>query len=253
MNERPFDLILFDLGATLIYFDGDWNEIIAQSHRRLVEELIRQGYTLPADAFTAYFLARMNAYHLERDTEFIEQAAEYILRDLLASYGYPQAAAGNLQPALRHMYAVTEEHWLLEQDTLPTLNGLRAAGYQLGLISNANDVQDIEALLDIHGLRSYFDQILISAAVGLRKPHPRIFQLALAHFQVPASRAVMVGDMLGADILGAHNAGMAGIWLTRRADRAANRAHEDTIQPDAEISTLLALPALLQNWPRKEK
>ena len=59
----------------------------------------------------------------------------------------------------------------------------------------------------------------------------------------------MVGDSLGADILGARNAGLYSIWVTRRADTAANRAHKDTIQPDAVISTLSELPPLLNSLP----
>jgi FMN phosphatase YigB (HAD superfamily) len=45
---------------------------------------------------------------------------------------------------------------------------------------------------------------------------------------------------------------MQAIWITRRAGTAANRAHQDTIQPDAIIATLSELPALLSNGlPRR--
>jgi len=77
--------------------------------------------------------------------------------------------------------------------------------------------------------------------VGIRKPHPRIFQLALDRLGCIAQEAVMVGDTLGADILGAHNAGMPGIWITRRADTPDNRDHLDTIRPDLTVDSLAAL------------
>ena len=57
----------------------------------------------------------------------------------------------------------------------------------------------------------------------------------------------MVGDKLGADILGARNAGIYSIWMTRRADIPANRDHEDTIKPDVSINSLQELPALLSS------
>jgi FMN phosphatase YigB (HAD superfamily) len=57
----------------------------------------------------------------------------------------------------------------------------------------------------------------------------------------------MVGDTLGADILGAHNAGLLAIWITRRAETPANQAHQDTIQPDVTIDTLSELPDVLEN------
>jgi FMN phosphatase YigB (HAD superfamily) len=56
----------------------------------------------------------------------------------------------------------------------------------------------------------------------------------------------MVGDTLGADILGAQNAGIYAIWITRRADVPANRAHQDTIHPDAAIDSLAEIPGLLE-------
>jgi FMN phosphatase YigB (HAD superfamily) len=55
----------------------------------------------------------------------------------------------------------------------------------------------------------------------------------------------MVGDTLGADILGAQHAGVYSIWVTRHADTPANRAHADTIQPDALIECLEDLHPLL--------
>jgi FMN phosphatase YigB (HAD superfamily) len=55
----------------------------------------------------------------------------------------------------------------------------------------------------------------------------------------------MVGDTLGADILGAYNAGIYSIWITRHAESPANRAHADTIQPDAKIESLEDLYPLL--------
>jgi len=105
----------------------------------------------------------------------------------------------------------------------------------------------VQTLVDQADLRSYFDVILTSAALGIRKPNPLIFQTALRQWGYSPSQAAMVGDSLGADILGAKNAGLYSIWITRRADTAANRAHEDTIQPDAVISRLSELPALLDS------
>ncbi len=58
----------------------------------------------------------------------------------------------------------------------------------------------------------------------------------------------MVGDMLGADVLGAHNAGLRGIWATMQAERGANDAHQHTIVPDGVIGSLSELPELLKSW-----
>lgn len=55
----------------------------------------------------------------------------------------------------------------------------------------------------------------------------------------------MIGDTLGADVLGANLVGMVSIWITRRENRPVNQSHEDTIQPMAMVSSLAEIPPLL--------
>ena len=119
---------------------------------------------------------------------------------------------------------------------------------EAGLISNARDAANVERLIDQARLRPWLDPIVISANVGVRKPNPRIFKIVLDYWQLPPDRVVMVGDMLGADILGAHHAGMRGVWATMQTEREANAAHIDTIVPDATIASLSELPPLLDTW-----
>lgn len=243
---RPFDVILFDLGSTLIYFDGDWEAIFIQANQALLRSLESAGLRLDGPAFIAEFRNRMENYLAERESEFIERTAAYILHTTLRDFGYPELRDGVLREALREMFAVSQAHWHPEADLHPTLDTLRAQGYRLGLISNASDDDDVQALIDKARIRPYFDYIVSSAAAGIRKPNPRIFSMALQALRALPSRAAMVGDTLGADILGAKNAGIFAIWITRRADTPDNREHAGTIRPDAVITTLAELPYLLE-------
>ncbi len=245
---RPIKAVLFDLGNTLLYFDSPWTDTAAQADRELTRALREAGFDVDPAAFPAEVRSRLEVYYSERDAEFIEYSTLYVLRSLLEDKGYRDIPDRRLKPALQAMYRVTQAYWLLEPDAIPMLERLRELGYRLGAISNASDDDDVQALIDKAGIRPYFEVILTSAAAGLRKPHPRIFKMVLQRMGVAPAEAVMVGDTLGADILGAHNLGMRGIWITRRADRAANQAHADTIRPDAVIATLAELPGLLEEW-----
>ncbi len=249
MNNAAFPFVLFDLGSTLIYFDGRWPEAMAESFGVLAEQVAACGYAVDQAEFAAEFSQRLREYYIQRETEFIEHTTEYILRGLLFDYGYPDAQNANLRPALNAMYAVTQRYWKLEKDALPVLRRLRRLGCRLAMISNAGDAQDVDTLVDQHGLRAYFEFILVSARVGIRKPDPRIFHMALERLGSAPEQALMVGDTLGADILGARHAGIRSAWITRRADRPDNRDHEDTIRPDFTIATL---KELLKIVPGKE-
>jgi HAD superfamily hydrolase (TIGR01662 family) len=246
--KLPFDVLLFDLGNTLLFFDGDWPEIVALSRGILVETLVRAGYRFDRSLFAEELTSRLKEYYTNRETEFIEYTTEIILRDLLKKHGYDNLPHAVIHEFLDSMYAVTQEHWIVEVDAIPTLKTLKEKGYRLGILSNAGYDRDVQTLVNRSGLQPYFEQIITSAAVGIRKPHPRIFRVAMDSFHANPFQVLMIGDTLGADILGAFNAGLASIWVRRRANTIDNRAHEHTIQADAIVETLSEIPGVLEMW-----
>lgn len=246
LHFRRFEAVLFDLGSTLIYFDGAHEQAYAKSNEALWEALKSAGLELNREQFLEDFTSRMRQYFAEREMEFIEYTTAYILRTLLGEYGFHDLPDSLIQPALNARYAVSQAYWKREIDTLPTLEELRCRGYRMGMISNAGDDTDVQTLIDLAEIRPYFEAIITSASLGIRKPNPLIFKIMLDKMGLPAEKAVMVGDTLGADILGARNAGIFSVWITRRADTAANRSHVDTIAPDLKISTLAELLDLLE-------
>lgn len=237
--------VIFDLGSTLIYFDGDFPEVAQTADMQLLAHLQQHGIPLDGQQFAQDFRTRLNEYYVQRDTEFVEHTTHYILRSLLSELGYPDVNEDVIHGALEQLYAVSQEHWLPEEDALPTLAALRQAGYRMGIISNAADDADVQTLVDKAQLRPYMDFVLSSAACGVRKPNPAIFKSAMQNWDFEPQEVAMVGDTLGADILGAYFAGLFSIWITRRADKAGNHDHLDTIQPNASIATLAELPDLL--------
>lgn len=72
----------------------------------------------------------------------------------------------------------------------------------MGLVSNAGDDADVQNLVDKAQIRPFFQVILTSVKEGIRKPDPKIFWKALEALDAQPEEAVMVGDNLGADILG---------------------------------------------------
>lgn len=122
-------------------------------------------------------------------------------------------------------------HHILYPDVEPALKALRDR-YRLALLSNGTPDLQREKIRRSR-LGAYFNAILISGEIGVRKPDPGIFGLALGKLGVSADEAVMVGNRLDSDILGAKNVGITAVWLNR--DRVRN---DTCIEPDLEISTL---------------
>ncbi len=240
-----FKAVLFDLGGTLIYFDGAWHEVMQTASLQLLEHLQTLGFRLDSEAFLDEFQERLEEYYIQREAEFVEYTTARILRDMLFNLGYKEVTIEMLAPALEKLYAVSQAHWKPEPDAESTLRTLKESGLRLAVISNAGDDADVQTLVNNSGLRPFIDFALSSAACGIRKPNPRIFEIALERWNLRREEVVMVGDTLGADILGARNAGLASVWLTRRADVPANHAHQDTIKPDATIATLSGLPKII--------
>ncbi|TDB39703.1 MAG: HAD family hydrolase [Actinobacteria bacterium] len=105
------------------------------------------------------------------------------------------------------------DRWSVYADVLPALDRLRALDMRLGIISNWD--RRLVGLLDALGIRERVDVILSSAEVGLRKPDPRIFELACERLEVAPDEAAHVGDHHYSDILGARAVGMTPVLVDR--------------------------------------
>jgi HAD superfamily hydrolase (TIGR01662 family) len=248
---RDIKAIIFDLGDTLIYFNAVLQDVLVEADEVLYQSLVEKGLHLEKAPFLEEFRTRMNAYFQERDSEFIEHTTFYVLGEVLKDLSFSELPEEHLRTALRKMYTVFENYWIPEAESISVLKELQRRGCRLGLVSNASDDEDVQTLIDKAGIRSYFDRIITSAAAGIRKPNPFIFQPLFQAWNLRPEQVAMVGDTLGADILGARNAGMFGIWVTRRADNAGNRAHQDTIRPDAVVANISELPALFDELSQR--
>ncbi len=235
MNASPIRHILFDLGGTLMYARGDWKAVLEKADQALTNKL--REYDIELSSRT--FRTRLHQYYDQRDRDLQETTYHFVLRELLKEIGYFEVAESVLRSALDAMYSITQTNWKLEDDALAAIQKLNHQNYRLGIFSNAGDDKDVQELIENFGIHPYFDFVLTSAACYYRKPHPRAFEIALAQWNIEPEEAVMVGDSLQADIIGAKNLNMQTIWITRRAKyNTDERAAAERIQPDFSVPSL---------------
>lgn len=118
--------------------------------------------------------------------------------------------------------------------------------YRLGLVTNgAPDLQ--REKIRGSGLAHFFDSITISGEIGVGKPDPRIFRVALDSLGAKPANIAMVGNSLKRDIAPAQRLGMRAVWVNRTGS-----ACNSDITPRAEITNLSELPALLEKLQKNE-
>jgi putative hydrolase of the HAD superfamily len=95
---------------------------------------------------------------------------------------------------------------------LEVLGALRNRGLVIGIVTNGQAVtqtRKIEAL----GIKPMIDFVLISESAGVKKPDPRIFEMALRHSGTEAAETLFVGDDPQRDVFGSARVGMQTAWI----------------------------------------
>jgi len=242
--SEPIEAVLFDYGHTLIYFDERPHSALVGAYenvnRLLAATLERE---VPAAQILIERVSQVVDDEIQRDyaagrPEEVEIAAIYDVA--LRGLGL------ELEPDLiERVMELEQEGWLNSVHVGPhvveTLQTLRGRSLRLGLVSNAAYrprlmTQQLRAL----GLLPYFDGVTFSSEVGVRKPHPEIFNDALRKVGVGARQALFVGDRVREDVLGPQRLGMRAI-LTREW-----RQEDDPGAADAVIEGLGELPAVVE-------
>ncbi|MHC4471421.1 MAG: HAD-IA family hydrolase [Planctomycetota bacterium] len=218
----PIDIIFFDAGGTLLYPEPAVGEAYAQAGRR-------HGVKASAgDLERAFAIAfdEKKGVSPPQDREWWKD----VVTATYAPFGEPDDPDVLFAELYDHF--ASPEAWRLYPGARETLDALRRErGYRTGLVSNWDD--RLPGLLDGLSLTPGLDPVVVSYRVGVEKPEPLIFEVALAEAGAVASRALMVGDDPLADYVGAAAVGMHAVLLDRTGripdDGSAIRRLEDLL------------------------
>jgi len=215
--------VLFDWGDTLMRWE--WQpELLDAGHAAGLRAIGRE----PAPSVTQRFRdAYLPLLWAPGTLEEVEYPA--LVRELLREEGI-EVGEGELAQFLEAEHAAWQPARQLAATTHALLESLRDRGLRLGLVSNALDPPELlHRDLQQLGVAERLDVAVFSSEVGWRKPHPAIFERALAELDVAAERALFVGDTIATDIAGAAGLGMhtcQAVWF---------RADEDAQGPEPEF------------------
>ena len=221
--------VFFDVDFTLIYpgptFQAEGYERFCTSH----------GIRIDASRFNGAVEAASAILDDEQDHVYRPEIFVRYTRRVIEAMG---GTGERLDVCAREIYdewAVCQ-HFFLYDDVAPVLRELSARGLVLGLISNSHRcLESFQTHFELEGLIA---AAVSSADHGYMKPHPSIFEAALAQAKVTAGESMMVGDSLAHDIEGARRAGMRGVLL-HRSGTAAPRGND--LPVITHLSELLGL------------
>jgi len=199
-----YDAVLLDAGNTLVFVDG----------RRVHTILIEHGADADPGAFDELEReARINlsrAMGEEATGDDAQVWRDYFLT-LIAGSGVPTERMTEAGDELKRSHEARHMWTWVREGTAEAIATLRQRGYRVAVVSNADG--RVEALLDDRGLTEHLEFVLDSEVVGVQKPDPRIFTMAVERLGVPAGRTLYVGDLYAVDVVGARSAGLDALLL----------------------------------------
>jgi putative hydrolase of the HAD superfamily len=213
MPRPELHAVLFDAGNTLLHLDYAYIAGVLAEHGYVRAPLdIRIAEYGAKAAIDQHMIPRVAPERVEallwRDDQ--GERPSYF-GTLLHTLGIPDEVA---PPILDALQVHNRERCLwrvVEPDTQDVLGTLHARGFALAVVSNADG--RVEADLARSGLGREFATVVDSHVVGIEKPHPGIFNIALERIQATPETALYVGDVFSIDVLGARRAGLAAVLL----------------------------------------
>ena len=208
----PLDAVLFDLYGTLFIY-GDmkraWRDWIEDMQTSLAHVGLSMTCAEVSQVCDGFFSGLVPAHiGLTVFETRIWNLAERLGAKPTADW-CQRTANGTLQ---RWQQQIT-----LDPQALPTLQALRAKGLRLGVLSNFDHYPHVYRILQEAHCSELLDAVIVSGEVGLKKPDPLIFKLALARLGAAPACTLFVGDHPEQDFEGAQQAGLVALLLQRSA------------------------------------
>ena len=212
------DAVLFDWGDTLMRWAPE-PDFIEAGH----DAGLRAVGRAPDPAYSSRFRDEVLPQLFGRD-ELEERDYGALVRGALATSGV-ELDDDELTRFLEAEHAEWRPAVSLASTTHALLDALRERGLRLGLVSNAIDPPWLlhRDLADL-GVAERLDVALFSSEIGWRKPHPAMFERALAELEVEPARTLFVGDSLVNDVGGASALGLRtcqALWFVADATEGA--------------------------------
>ncbi len=250
MAERPrLEAVIFDAGGTLVRLDFEWmSDVLADFDRTIPPRALRRSEIEGRRWYDAS-RGRPAAAEPRHAALGVHGDTAAYFTGMLAAAGAPEAIVPRV---LERFFARHLERGLWTrpcEGARAALDALAALPLRLACVSNSDG--RAEAHLADCGVREGLEFVVDSKQVGIEKPDPRIFALALERLGVAPERSLYVGDIRSVDEVGARAAGMHFVLLDPGMDYGEGDARIPAIDALAPwVTAHFELPETRAGAPR---
>ncbi len=234
--------VVFDLGHTLIDYYNNWEGPETRAIERSYKLAAENGCEADAGKFQADLKKTLVQGRERKEKELVEIPLYQVLDTVYQRFGC-EVTDEMLVEGMEIFYGVLQEDRRLVPGTIEMLEMVKDRGYAIGLISDvAWGLPSEYPQRDMEHFRllGYFDDLVFSTDVGLRKPHPKVFKIALSNLGTNAAESLYVGNSLQCDVKGA-----LGVGMTAVLKKSGYYQSDDSIVPDARVEEWTDLVAIL--------
>lgn len=243
MSDFIIRHIFFDVGDTL-RITTDVPEHRAAAKKRAVELL---GLDEDPEAFAKKIDDRYSKYRNHATKDWVERPEG----ELWTQWLTPELPPERVLPhavELTFLFRQFKGYRVTAPNAMEVVQELTRRGYKLGIISNVITSQELPDWIVEDGFTPYFEPVVLSSLTGIRKPDPKIFQIALDQIRTPPVQCAYIGDNAERDMGGAYNSGF-GMKVLIDHKGTLPRDFDNETQPHAIIGGCRDLLELFPGLP----
>ncbi|MEM1540107.1 MAG: HAD family hydrolase [Candidatus Bathyarchaeia archaeon] len=226
--------VLFDFIGTLVNVKGYSLDV---SKTKLYSAIVNAGFRVSQKDFLEAYTQAHEKYRVVRYQKLVEVTNAVWIAETLNNLGFKTTPEDwRIKTAVNVFFEDYVNSFRLRRCARQVLEMLSET-YKLGLVSNFTYAPVIYTGLRRVRINDFFSVVLVSDAVGWRKPHEKIFNEALKSLGVKAEEALFVGDSPDEDIRGAKQLGMKTVFVASQFF-PLKKLLESGQQPDAVARNL---------------
>lgn len=202
--------IIFDYGGTIDTNSRHWAEVLWEKYREVEVPVSKEEFR-EAYVFGERSLAKYPFVRTDHDFHEVLRIKCKLQMEYLAEKRFLPMVEADLQGYATRVADGCYNYVLgVLERTRPVVEAL-SKKYRLVLVSNFYG--NIQTILEDFGLDGFFEEVVESSVVGVRKPDPAIYQLGVDRMGYEAGHILVVGDSFSKDVVPAKKVGCKVAWL----------------------------------------